>query len=278
MIIEKTQKIIKENNIKAKKMFGQNFLVDKNVLNDIIVTSSLTCEDYVIEIGPGLGSLTEMLCKNSKKVLCYEIDRDLAAMLPDRLKEYNNFDIINEDYLKRNVSKDIDCYFGPDAYVKVIANIPYNITSPIVLSLLKEQRVKTIVLMVQKELAERFSSKPSTKEYGSISAYLAYMGTNEIVRTVSRNCFEPSPNVDSAVYKFVRKNVDSNEGFLNFLRKAFEQKRKKLSNNLCKYVNKNDLISKLNDMGLDENVRAEAMSSEQLYYLYQKLIGDNNEN
>ena len=278
MIIEKTQKIIKENNIKAKKMFGQNFLVDKSVLNDIIVTSSLTCEDYVIEIGPGLGSLTEMLCKNSKKVLCYEIDRDLAAMLPDRLKEYNNFDIINEDYLKRNVSKDIDCYFGPDAYVKVIANIPYNITSPIVLSLLKEQRVKTIVLMVQKELAERFSSKPSTKEYGSISAYLAYMGTNEIVRTVSRNCFEPSPNVDSAVYKFVRKNVDSNEGFLNFLRKAFEQKRKKLTNNLCKYVNKNDLISKLNDMGLDENVRAEAMSSEQLYYLYQKLIGDNNEN
>ena len=278
MIIEKTQKIIKENNINAKKMFGQNFLVDKNVLNDIIVTSSLTCEDYVIEIGPGLGSLTEMLCKNTKKVLCYEIDRDLAAMLPDRLKEYNNFDIINEDYLKRNVSKDIDCYFGPDAYVKVIANIPYNITSPIVLSLLKEQRVKTIVLMVQKELAERFSSKPSTKEYGSISAYLAYMGTNEIVRTVSRNCFEPSPNVDSAVYKFVRKNVDSNEGFLNFLRKAFEQKRKKLTNNLCKYVNKNDLISKLNDMGLDENVRAEAMSSEQLYYLYQKLIGDNNEN
>lgn len=278
MIIEKTQKIIKENNIKAKKMFGQNFLVDKSVLNDIIVTSSLTCEDYVIEIGPGLGSLTEMLCKNSKKVLCYEIDRDLAAMLPDRLKEYNNFDIINEDYLKRNVSKDIDCYFGPDAYVKVIANIPYNITSPIVLSLLKEQRVKTIVLMVQKELAERFSSKPSTKEYGSISAYLAYMGINEIVRTVSRNCFEPSPNVDSAVYKFVRKNVDSNEGFLNFLRKAFEQKRKKLTNNLCKYVNKNDLISKLNDMGLDENVRAEAMSSEQLYYLYQKLIGDNNEN
>ena len=278
MIIEKTQKIIKENNIKAKKMFGQNFLVDKSVLNDIIVTSSLTCEDYVIEIGPGLGSLTEMLCKNSKKVLCYEIDRDLAAMLPDRLKEYNNFDIINEDYLKRNVSKDIDCYFGPDAYVKVIANIPYNITSPIVLSLLKEQRVKTIVLMVQKELAERFSSKPSTKEYGSISAYLAYMGTNEIVRTASRNCFEPSPNVDSAVYKFVRKNVDSNEGFLNFLRKAFEQKRKKLSNNLCKYVNKNDLISKLNDMDLDENVRAEAMSSEQLYYLYQKLIGDNNEN
>lgn len=277
MIIEKTQKIIKENNIKAKKMFGQNFLVDKSVLNDIIVTSSLTCEDYVIEIGPGLGSLTEMLCKNSKKVLCYEIDRDLAAMLPDRLKEYNNFDIINEDYLKRNVSKDIDCYFGPDAYVKVIANIPYNITSPIVLSLLKEQRVKTIVLMVQKELAERFSSKPSTKEYGSISAYLAYMGTNEIVRTVSRNCFEPSPNVDSAVYKFVRKNVDSNEGFLNFLRKAFEQKRKKLTNNLCKYVNKNDLISKLKDMGLDENVRAEAMSAEQLYFLYQKLTGDNNE-
>lgn len=278
MIIEKTQKIIKENNIKAKKMFGQNFLVDKNVLNDIIATSSLTCEDYVIEIGPGLGALTEMLCKNSKRVLCYEIDRDLAAMLPDRLKEYSNFEIINEDYLKRNVSKDIDCYFGPDACVKVIANIPYNITSPIVLSLLKEQRVKTIVLMVQKELADRFSSKPSTKEYGSISAYLAYMGTNEIVRTVSRNCFEPSPNVDSAVYKFVRKNVDSNEGFLNFLRKAFEQKRKKLTNNLCKCVNKNDLISKLNDMGFDENVRAEAMSAEQLYYLYQKLIGDNNEN
>ena len=278
MIIEKTQKIIKENNIKAKKMFGQNFLVDKNVLNDIIATSSLTCEDYVIEIGPGLGALTEMLCKNSKRVLCYEIDRNLVAMLPDRLKEYSNFEIINEDYLKRNVSKDIDCYFGPDACVKVIANIPYNITSPIVLSLLKEQRVKTIVLMVQKELAERFSSKPSTKEYGSISAYLAYMGTNEIVRTVSRNCFEPSPNVDSAVYKFVRKNVDSNEGFLNFLRKAFEQKRKKLTNNLCKYVNKNDLISKLNDMGFDENVRAEAMSAEQLYYLYQKLIGDNNEN
>lgn len=277
MIIEKTQKIIKENNIKAKKMFGQNFLVDKSVLNDIIVTSSLTCEDYVIEIGPGLGSLTEMLCKNSKRVLCYEIDRDLAAMLPDRLKEYSNFEIINEDYLKRNVSKDIDCYFGPDACVKVIANIPYNITSPIVLSLLKEQRVKTIVLMVQKELAERFSSKPSTKEYGSISAYLAYMGTNEIVRTVSRNCFEPSPNVDSAVYKFVRKNVDSNEGFLNFLRKAFEQKRKKLTNNLCKYVNKNDLILKLKDMGLDENVRAEAMSAEQLYFLYQKLTGDNNE-
>lgn len=278
MIIEKTQKIIKENNIKAKKMFGQNFLVDKSVLNDIIEASSLTCEDYVIEIGPGLGALTEMLCKNSKKVLCYEIDRDLAAMLPDRLKEYDNFDIINEDYLKRNVSKDIDTYFGSDVCVKVIANIPYNITSPIVLSLLKEQRVKTIVLMVQKELAERFSSKPSTKEYGSISAYLAYMGSNEIIRIVSRKCFEPSPNVDSAVYKFVRKNEDSDEGFLNFLRKAFEQKRKKLTNNLCKYVNKNDLISKLKDMGLDENVRAEAMPAEQLYFLYQKLIGDNNEN
>ena len=278
MIVEKTHKILKENNIKAKKMFGQNFLTDKKVLEDIINASSLSSDDYVIEIGPGLGSLTEMLCKGAKKVLCYEIDRDLAAMLPERLKEFNNFEIIGDDYLRRNVSKDIDDYFGTDVNVKVIANIPYNITSPIMLSLLKERRVNTIVLMVQKELAERFSSQPSSKEYGSISAYLSYMGDNDIVRIVKRNCFEPVPNVDSAVYRFIRRNDDSDEAFLIFLRKAFEQKRKKLINNLSKDFPKDNLISILNEMNLDENIRAEAMSADQLYKMYQKVVGDKDEN
>ena len=152
MISDNTNKIIKEQNIKAKKMFGQNFLKDKKVLDDIVKAANLKKTDYVIEIGPGLGALTERLCQNSCKVLCYEIDNDLAALLPHTLNQYNNYQIINEDYLKRNIENDIDEYLDGVNEVKVVANIPYNITTPIVFSLLKSKRVRTIVLMVQKEL------------------------------------------------------------------------------------------------------------------------------
>lgn len=278
MISDNTNKIMKEKNIKAKKMFGQNFLKDKKVLDDIVKASDLIKTDYVIEIGPGLGALTERLCQNANKVLCYEIDNDLAALLPTTLKNYDNYKIINEDYLKRDIEKDIDEYLDGANEIKVVANIPYNITTPIVFSLLKSKRVKTIVLMVQKELAERFSSDPSNKEYGSITAYLAHMGENKIIRTVSRNCFEPAPNVDSAVYRFIRKNNDTNEDYLKFLRDAFLQKRKKITNNLDKKYDKQVLIKYLVDLGYDENVRAEAMKACDLHKLYLLLAGEQNEN
>lgn len=276
MIAEKTFKILKEDNIKPKKMFGQNFLTDKNVLLDIIKASNVTSEDYVIEIGPGLGSLTELLCKNCKKVLCYEIDNDLAKLLPERLKDYNNFEIINEDFLKRNISDDITEKFGKEVKVKVVANIPYNITTPIMFALLKEIRIDIIVLMVQKELVERFCSKPSNKEYGSISAYLSYCGENKIIRIVNRSCFEPVPNVDSAVYRFIRTKNQSEEEFLDFLRKAFQQKRKKLTNNIENIYGKQkqEIIDNIIKIGYDENIRAEAISATKLHELFELLKGE----
>jgi len=271
MIIDKTHKIIKEENIHPKKMFGQNFLTNKDVLNDIVKAASLTKEDYVIEIGPGLGTLTEQLCLNSKKVLCYEIDNDLAALLPERLKDFDNFEIINEDFLKRDISKDIDVYFDGAKKVKLIANIPYNITSPIMLAVLKEIRIKNVVIMVQKELAERFSAKPNNKEYGSISAFLNFSGKCSTARIVSRNCFEPVPNVDSAVFCFERNKEYFEESYLQFLRTAFSQKRKKLTNNLNSIYDKAKVIKLLNDLGCDENIRAEALDANILYQLYQGL-------
>ena len=271
MIIENTKKIMKEDNVYAKKKYGQNFLIDKTVLNDIVIASSISKDDYIIEIGPGLGTLTEKLCEKANKVLCYEIDRDLALKLPNRLKHYSNYKIINNDFLDCNIEEDVNNFFGVDAKkIKLIANIPYNITTPIILKVLKEKKIDYLVLMVQKELGERFSCAPKCKEYGSITVFLTHLGRSSIERTVGRLCFEPAPNVESVVYKFVRNKNEYDEDYLLFLRNSFNQKRKKLSNNLSSAynINKKQVEQFLLDKGISSLCRAEELSDNEFYDLY----------
>jgi 16S rRNA (adenine1518-N6/adenine1519-N6)-dimethyltransferase len=270
MIVDRTNTIIKENKIHAKKMFGQNFLKDKNVLLDIIKASNLSKDDCVIEIGPGLGALTELLCQNSGKVLCYEIDDNLAKELPNRLKKYDNYVICNQDFLKCDIKKDIESYFGYDKKIKVVANIPYNITTPIIFKLLEINNITHMTLMVQKELAYRFSSDEGNKEYGSITAYLKYLGMTNIYRIVDRSCFEPVPNVDSAVFTFERNDKNINNDFLDFLRIVFAQKRKNLFNNLKGIygLEKDVILNILSKKEIEPSVRAEQLNSDELYDLF----------
>ena len=270
MIVDKTDSIIKENKIHAKKMFGQNFLKSKEILFDIVKAAEVSKEDCVIEIGPGLGALTELLCEKAHKVICYEIDNILSEQLPNRLKKYTNYHIINDDFLKCDIKKDILEYFDLEKKVKVVANIPYNITTPIIQKLLEIKCIEVFVLMVQKELAYRFTCDEGNKEYGSITAYIKHLGVTRLYKVVNRNCFEPIPNVDSAIFVFNRNDNDVDEEYLKFLRSAFAQKRKNIFNNLKNIygLNKDEIIDILNVNNIPTSTRTEQLSSNRLYDLY----------
>lgn len=272
MIANNTKKILSENEFLPKKKFGQNFLNDNNVLNDIVKLSKVNKNELIIEIGPGLGGLTELLCKNAKQVLCYEIDSEVVPILKSNLKDFDNYEIILNDFLKRDIEKDILDKFGDVDNVRVIANIPYNITTPIILKLLECKRIKSFFLMVQKELAQRFSAEPKTKEYGSISAYLNYVGVGKLERIVSKNCFTPAPDVDSALFSFV-KEKDADDDVLSYLRDAFSQKRKTIVNNLnsSRKTPKDMIKDILNELNIKEDIRAEALSIDELIRIKEKL-------
>lgn len=258
----KMKKEIEENHFNFKKKYGQNFIVDKNIIHSIIKKSEIDDETLVIEIGPGAGSLTSELGKYAKNVIAYEIDETLKPILEKNITP--NTEVIYEDFLKRDIAEDIKKYNYKKLYV--IANLPYYITTPIIIKLIDTKiDFDKIVVMVQKEVGDRFKAKPKTKEYNSLSVFLSYYFNITKILDVSRNVFMPKPNVDSIVVCFTKKvdklKVNNEELFFKLIKDSFKQKRKNLRNNLKGYDLEN--ISKtLSKYKLDLTVRAEALPLE----------------
>jgi len=258
---------IRKAEFHIKKKFGQNFLVDQNILRKIVTIPSLTEETLVIEIGPGMGSLTEHLLEKCKFVLAYEIDIDLIPILNDTF-EGKSISIKNKDFLKTNIDEDIDELGITYDNVVVVANLPYYITTPIIMKILEESsKVKEMVLMMQLEVARRLTSKPSTKDYNSLSIAIQYKTHAEIALKVPRTVFIPAPNVDSAIVKLVVKDElevspENQELFYKIVRGSFSQRRKTLVNNLLSSLNvpKVSAIEMLEDLGYNPLIRAESLS------------------
>lgn len=269
---KKMNELLSDNNFNLKKKFGQNFIIDENIIDSIIDKSKIGDDTLVIEIGPGAGSLTSKLAVFAKNVLCYEVDEALKPVLSHSLKDFNNIEIIFNDFLKSDVNNDIKKYSYNKLYV--IANLPYYITTPILMKLITDNiEVDKIVVMVQKEVGDRFRAKPNTKDYSSLSVYLNYYFDVKKILDVSRNVFLPKPNVDSIVVEFTKKEqveLKNKEMFFNLVRDSFKQKRKNLRNNLKNYdLNKIDEILKEHNMDL--TYRAEQIPIELFIEISNKL-------
>lgn len=247
-----------------KKKYGQNFIIDENIINAIINKSAIDKETLVIEIGPGSGALTIKLAETAKNVLCYEIDTSLREILSDVLKDCKNVEIIYDDFLKRNVLLDIKKYKYNSLYV--VANLPYYITTPIIVKLIEDNiDVKKIVVMVQKEVGNRFRAKAGSRDYNSLSVFLNYFYDVKKIMDVSKNVFMPKPNVDSIVVEFNKKeknlSIKNKELFFKLIRDSFRQKRKTIKNNLKGYdLEKVEKILKKHNLSLSS--RAERISTE----------------
>ena len=253
--------VLKNNDFSFKKKFGQNFIVDYNVINSIISKSLIDKDTLVIEVGPGAGSLTYMLCKYAKNVLCYEIDDTLKDILSNNLSEYDNYEVIFCDFLKRNVSDDLKKYSYKKVYL--VANLPYYITTPIIMKIIDDKiDIDKIVIMVQKEVGDRFKAKPNSRDYNSLSVFLNFYYDVKKLLDVSRHVFMPVPNVDSIVVELDRKKnlteLKNEELFFNLVKDSFKQKRKNLRNNLKGYdLNKVESVLKKHNMDL--SFRAEQL-------------------
>jgi len=280
--VNKTKDTLKKYGFHVKKKFGQNFLVDQNILQKIVAIPTMTKETLVLEIGPGLGSLTEHLLDKSKHVLAYEIDNDLVQILEENFED-ENLSIINEDFLKRNIDEDIIALKMDYKNVVVVANLPYYITTPIILKIIEESRIiKELVVMTQLEVARRLTSNPSTKDYNSLSVAIQYKTIAEIAMKVPKNVFIPAPNVDSAIVKLtiiedIEEKPESEEHFYNLVRSSFKQRRKTLVNNLhTRYgEDKTNLILYLEDIELNGQIRAENLSVSDFVRLSDYLLNKN---
>ena len=274
---KKMNELLEKNEFNFKKKFGQNFIIDENIINNIVTKANVDKDTLVIEIGPGAGSLTYFLAKFAKNVLCYEIDTTLKEILRDNLKEYDNVEVIYNDFLKVNVLDDIKKYEYKKLYV--IANLPYYITTPIIIKLIEDDiNVDKIVVMVQKEVGDRFKAVPGTKDYSSLSVFLSYYYNIKKIMDVSKNVFIPKPNVDSIVVEFNKKekklNVMDEQLFFKLIKDSFEFKRKTLKNNLKNYdLEKIEKVLKKHK--LDLSVRAEQISLELFVEIANGLGGQN---
>jgi 16S rRNA (adenine1518-N6/adenine1519-N6)-dimethyltransferase len=265
--------LIKDAKFNFKKKFGQNFIFDENILKNIVEKSNIKKNSLIIEIGPGAGGLTRFLASKAKKVLCYEIDLELKPILQETLKEFNNIEIIYDDFLKRNVNKDIK---GKYDNVYIIANLPYYITTPIITKIINDNiKVDEIVIMVQKEVGQRFMAIPGQKSYNSLTIFLDYYF--EIIKLfdVSKNVFFPKPKIDSMVISLKKRNkpkvaIDDEDLFFDLVRDVFKYKRKNLKNNLKGYDLK-IIEEELKKYNLDLTVRAENLSIDQLAGIANKL-------
>ena len=273
--INKTKELLNKYNIQAKKRFGQNFLIDANVVKKITDTAHIDKNTSVVEIGPGLGSMTEELCQVAKNVICFEIDHDMVNILTNELP-FDNLQIIEKDFLKANLNEYMSDKSDNNRTI-VVSNLPYYITTPIVTKLLKEENVSEIYVMVQDEVARRLTGTKGSKDYGSLSVLISYYSIAKYEFKVSRNCFLPSPNVDSAIVsmkKIKNEHKPNNEAkFLNFVQNIFEMRRKTLINNLLKKYNiERDKIEEvLLKKGFDKNVRADCLCLEEIVDIFNEL-------
>ena len=281
-ILEETRFIMNKYNIRANKSLGQNFLVNQDVVNSIIDSSNITKEDLVIEIGPGLGTLTRFLLEKANKVICVELDKNMIKILNDRFKLYDNIEILNNDILKTDLNKIIKEQKQNNEIknVKIVANLPYYITTPIIMKLLESNLdINSITVMIQKEVADRLIEIPGGKNTGAITYAIYYYCTSEKILEVENNSFIPEPEVTSEVIKLnIRKNppieVKNKELLFDIIKKAFMQRRKTLLNSLVNskvFLNKEDGIKVLKELNIDINIRPEKLTLNDFAKIANKL-------
>ncbi len=263
----RTKEILEKYGLKAKKNYGQNFLVDPIIVERC---ASLVNEGSVIEIGPGIGSLTEELVKQAKYVVAYEIDEDMVKVLNDLLSEYDNLEIINEDILDSDLDNKVKELKNKYGIVNVCANLPYYITSQILFKLFRIKDINKIIVMVQKEVGERFAAKANDKEYSALSVEGQILYDIDKLFTVPARSFNPSPKVDSVIISFKRKDKDFKDldNLYNFIRQCFKQRRKTIYNNLKEIYDEDDLHYFLNKANIKEGQRAQELSALEIENLY----------
>ncbi|MBI0581132.1 16S rRNA (adenine(1518)-N(6)/adenine(1519)-N(6))-dimethyltransferase RsmA [Neobacillus cucumis] len=270
----RTRAILEKYGFSFKKSLGQNFLIDTNILKKIVEFANITEDTGTIEIGPGIGALTEQLARSSKRVVAFEIDQRLLPILKDTLDPYSNVKVIHQDVLKADVKEVIKDEFQTIDDLMVVANLPYYVTTPIIMKILEEHLpIRGIVVMLQKEVADRISASPGTKDYGSLSIAVQYYTEAETVMIVPKTVFVPQPNVDSAVIRLTRRTTPAvtvkDEGFFfQVTRASFAQRRKTLLNNLTSQLpdgkqKKEQILEALGGCGIDPTRRGETLSLEE---------------
>ncbi|MBL7566093.1 16S rRNA (adenine(1518)-N(6)/adenine(1519)-N(6))-dimethyltransferase RsmA [Staphylococcus saccharolyticus] len=276
-----TRALLDQYGFNFKKSLGQNFLVDVNIINKIIEASQIDKSTGVIEVGPGMGSLTEQLAKNAKKVMAFEIDQRLITVLEDTLSPYDNVTIINEDILKADITKSVNTHLKDCDKIMVVANLPYYITTPILLNLMQQDvPIDGFVVMMQKEVGERLNATVGTKAYGSLSIVAQYYTETSKVLTVPNTVFMPPPDVDSIVVKLMQRqqpliDVDNEEAFFKLAKAAFAQRRKTINNNYKNFFKdgkqyKDDIRQWLESAGIDPKRRGETLTIQDFAKLYEE--------
>lgn len=275
-----TAAIIQKYDFTFQKRYGQNFLIDEHVLDKIVNAAEITKDDYVIEIGPGIGTLTQYLCEQAGKVTAIEIDKDLIPILKETLSEYDNVNVIHADVMKTDLKKLIE-ENAEGRSVKFVANLPYYITTPIIMGLLEMKLpIKGITVMVQKEVAQRMQCQPGSKDYGALSLAVQYYADAYIAANVPPNCFMPRPKVGSAVIRLTVHDtapveVKDEKLMFSLIRASFNQRRKTMVNAVANYdglsITKEEMAQALNKVGLSETIRGEALSLSQFAVLANEL-------
>lgn len=278
---QNTIAIIQKHQFAFQKKFGQNFLIDTHVLDKIISAADITAEDCVLEIGPGIGTMTQYLAENARQVIAVEIDKNLIPILNETLEGYANVMILNQDILKVNIQQLIDTY-NNGRPIKVVANLPYYITTPIIMGLFESHvPLDSITVMVQKEVADRMQTGPGSKDYGALSLAVQYYASPYIVANVPPNCFMPRPNVGSAVIKLTRHRqppvtVQDEKLMFQLIRASFNQRRKTLVNGLKNSAelsfSKEEILDALVKAGLSETVRGETLTLREFAELADILV------
>ncbi|MFA1822363.1 16S rRNA (adenine(1518)-N(6)/adenine(1519)-N(6))-dimethyltransferase RsmA [Virgibacillus oceani] len=268
-----TKEVLKKYQFSFKKSLGQNFLIDANILENIIKHAGIDQSAAAIEVGPGIGALTEQLAIHADKVVAFEIDQRLLPVLKDTLKEYDNVSIIHQDILQADVEKFVQENFQNGQPVHVVANLPYYITTPILMKLLRENLpVTSFTVMIQKEVAERMAAKPNSKSYGSLTIAIQYYTEAEIVMNVPKSVFMPEPNVDSSVLKLTKRKtppvqIEDEDFFFTIVQASFAQRRKTLKNNLSSHYKgiyeKPQIAQLVEDSGIDGSRRGESLNIEE---------------
>ncbi|MBD9013698.1 MAG: 16S rRNA (adenine(1518)-N(6)/adenine(1519)-N(6))-dimethyltransferase RsmA [Lachnospiraceae bacterium] len=277
---QKTIEVLQKYNFTFQKKFGQNFLIDPHVLDKIIAAAEITKDDFVLEIGPGIGTLTQYLAEAAREVVAVEIDSSLIPILEDTLSSYDNVSVINEDVLKVDLKKLAEERNGGKP-IKVVANLPYYITTPIIMGLFESHvPLKSLTVMVQKEVALRMQAGPGTKDYGALSLAVQYYADPYLAANVPPNCFMPRPNVGSAVIRLTRfeetpVKVTDEALLFRLIRASFNQRRKTLQNGLVNspelYFSKEQVAAAIETLGVSPSVRGEALTLEQFAALCNAL-------
>ena len=274
-LCEETIAILNKYGLRANKKLGQNFLINESIIYDIVKKANVTKEDVVIEIGPGLGSLTKELINNAKKVIAIELDPNMIDILKSRFGIFDNFEVIYGDVLKIDLEELIKGYDS----VKVVANLPYYITTPIIMKLLEDKlKIKSITVMVQKEVGERICATHKDKEYGAITVSVQYYSEPQIIIDVPKENFLPAPEVDSCVIRLDMRekplvSLKDEKLFFRLVKGAFTQRRKTINNSLtCSGKSKEEIIAALNKLGIDSKLRAENLSIQQYADIANTLV------